>query len=542
VNRTGTVIDSVHVALMDPDIQVRSMAFDRSSRPVVTDDLARYRIHVLDRPLAPGDSVQLAFEVSYRPRGFTNDRARTEVVANGTHFNRSWLPVIGYQRQFELADADARKRFDLPPARPGRDSAEARQYRSSLRNEDLVQVDATLGTAADQIALTPGVLQRSWTENGRRYFRYVTDRPTSFGGTVFSGRYAVMEDRWNDVVLKILHIPAHSADLDRTMRSMKASLEYYSREFGAYPDRQLTIVEIPPYGTFGSAFPHTISFSEAYFLSRVREGEFDQPFYGTAHEVAHHWWHGRVGAANLPGQRFLSESMANYCAMMVTEKTFGIEEARKVYGFQMDRYLRGRADISGEVPVLQVEGQSYIAYRKGAVALYTLRELIGEERVNAALRRFQEKYYDAGPPYPTSRDLYAELRAVTPDSLHTLLSDLFESVTLWEVRTERAAVEKKDGAYEVSIDVVGRKVRADMTGNETEAPMDDLVEIGVFAPGKEDALGEPLHLERHRIRSGRQTIRITVRREPARAGVDPYNRLIDRERSDNVVRVQSEGK
>src|SRR3990172_4233949 len=107
----------------------------------------------------------------------------------------------------------------------------------------------------------------------------------------------------------------------------------------------------------------------------------------------------------------------------------------------MERYLNGRADQSREVPLLEVTDQPYIAYRKGAIAMYTLREQIGEERVNEALRRYFEKYRDAGPPYPTSRDLYAELRAVTPDSLQYVLTDLFETVTLWDVRTERAIVE-----------------------------------------------------------------------------------------------------
>jgi ABC-2 type transport system permease protein len=80
-------------------------------------------------------------------------------------------------------------------------------------------------------------------------------------------------------------------------------------------------------------------------------------------------------------------------------------------------------------------------------------------------------------------------------------------------------------------------VRADSVGNETALPMDDLVEIGVFAPGEGDGLGAPLYPQRHRIRSGRQTITITVPREPARAGVDSYGRLIDRDRADDVGRV-----
>jgi len=322
---------------------------------------------------------------------------------------------------------------------------------------------------------------------------------------------------------------------------MKASLEYYTREFGPYPYKQLRIVEIPRYGGFGHAMLATISFTEDYFHSRVKEGQIDLPFYGTAHEVAHTWWDGQVRAARMPGQGFLSESLANYSAMMLTEKTFGLEAARKVYGFQMERYLQGRAQQSGEVPLLDVEDQPYIAYRKGAIAMYTLRSYIGEERVNGALRRFQEKFRGGQPPYATSRDLYAELRAVTPDSLHTPLEDLVETIPLWDLKSERAVFEKTStGQYAVTLDVIARKGRADSVGKITEQPMNDLVEVGVFAPGKGDELGEPLYLEAHRISSGKQTIRITVPREPARASLDPYRKLIDREPGDNVFALQRE--
>jgi len=209
----------------------------------------------------------------------------------------------------------------------------------------------------------------------------------------------------------------------------------------------------------------------------------------------------------------------------------------------MERYLIGRAEQSREVPVLDVERQSYIMYRKGAIALLTLRDFLGEDAVNAALRRYLEKYRNAGPPYPTALDQYAELRAVTPDSLEYLLTDLFETVTLWDVKTEGASVERTGtGAYQVTLDVVAKKTRADSVGTETEVPMNDLVEIGVFAPGKDDdGLGEPLYLTRHRIKSGRQTIRITVPREPSRAGIDPYRKLIDRDGDDNVTEVKATG-
>ena len=543
VNRTGAAIDSVHVFL-DPEVEARSLSLDRPAEAVLVDEKVGYRIYVLGEALEPGDSLRLAFDVGFRQRGFPDGEIPTDVVANGTSFNRMKMPIIGYQPLFELADGKARERFGLPPQppTPGPEDAAATANRWSIRDSDLVHVDAIIGTTADQTAITPGVLRRSWTDNGRRYFHYVTETPIAFGGTIASAKYEVLEDRWSDVTLRIFHHPAHDANLDRMVRGMKASLEYLTEQFGPYPYSDLRIVEVPRYGGFGSAHPHTIAFTEDVFFSRVREGEVDQPFYGTAHEVAHTWWGGLVRGAGVRGAGFLSESIANYSAMMVTEKTYGPEAARRVYEFQMERYFRGRAEQAREVPVLQVEDQPYIAYRRGAIALYMLREIIGEEAVNGALRRYFERYQGAGPPYPTSLDLYAELHAVTPDSLSGLLEDLLETITLWDVRAERATVEPTaTGEYEVTLTVGAKKMRADRAGRETEVPMDEWVEIGVFAAGEGDELGEPLYLERRRIRRGDQTIRITVPLEPVRAGIDPYRKLIDRQRDDNVIGLEASG-
>jgi hypothetical protein len=509
---------------------------------VLVDDERGFRIYALAETLQPGDSLQLSFDVSRRPRGFPNDGIPTEVVQNGAYFNRSWLPMIGYQPAFELADPDGRDRFGLGnrPAMPSATDSAALRYRHGIRNEDLVHVQAVIGTARDQFAVTPGVLKRSWMENGRSYFHYDTEVPESFGVAVVSGRYAVREEQWNGVKLRIYHHPEHTDNLDRVVHGLKASLEYFTEEFGGpFPYREQSIVEIPPYSVFGSAHPGLIVFSETFFNSRAGENDVNEPFYGTAHEVAHTWWAGMLGSALVPGARFLSESLANYSAMMLTEKTFGPEMARQVYDGQMNRYLRGRAEQSREVPVLDVQSQSYIAYRKGALAMHILRDYIGEESVNAALRQSIEKYGNTGPPFATSRDLYAELRAVTPDSLHTLLEDLFETITLWDLRTDEATIEPAgNGEYRVTIDVVARKIRADSVGNEAEVAMDDMVEIGVFAAGEGAGLGESIYLKRHRIRDGEQTLVISVPREPARAGIDPYRKLFDRARDDNVVAVE----
>lgn len=84
-----------------------------------------------------------------------------------------------------------------------------------------------------------------------------------------------------------------------------------------------------------------------------------------------------------------------------------------------------------------------------------------------------------------------------------------------------------------------------MADVEAEAPIDDWIEIGVFADAEEDSnSGEPVYLRMHRIRqmhrisSTEQTTTVTVPRRPARAGIDPYHVVIDLETDDNVEEVE----
>ena len=207
----------------------------------------------------------------------------------------------------------------------------------------------------------------------------------------------------------------------------------------------------------------------------------------------------------------------------------------------MDKYFEGRSVYTNrEVPLLDVVNQPSVHYFKGGVAMYTLRERLGADAVNGALRRFRDRYAGPTAPPPTSRALYAELMAVTPDSLQPLLSDLFEHITLWDVRTDSAKAEPvEDGQYRVTLFVDASKARADSIGNTTPIPMRDLVEVGVFAEraGNPNALGDTLYLKHHRLTSGKQTITVIVPRRPTHAGVDPLGKFIERERDDNVASV-----
>ncbi len=544
VNATAQPIRSIHLFL-DPEVRNGAVTFDRQSRLAIADRELGHRTYELAKLLQPGQSLQMNFEVRFEPRGFPNADPNTSVVRNGTYFDhtggrnpnhRRWLPLVGYQPNRELSDERLRREQRLPP-RPLAPSLDEVTGDGSAGRE-WVTFEAVIGTSADQIGVAPGTLRRSWTENGRRYFHYATDRPVKNAYAIFSADYAVHEELWKEVKIELFHHPKHAFNVQRFARSVRASLDYYTKNFGPYPHEQIRIVEFPRYASMAHAYPGTISYAEGFgWLTRVDEAvHFDLPTAVVAHEVAHQWWGYQVVPASAEGAGMVSEVLAQYSALMVTEQIYGPEMVQRFLWNTRIEYLnrRGRAEHP-EVPLLRVTNHANLVYRKGPLAMYALRAYIGEERLNAALRRFLEKY-GSSQAYPTSRDLYRELKAATPPEYHYLLEDLLDTITLWNLRTTGVtAVPAGNGAWRVTLDVEAHKLRHDGSGRETEAPMNDFVEIGVFAPVTNvNALGDPLYLAKHRIRSGRQRITVTVKGVPGKVGIDPDLHLIDRNWTDNT--------
>jgi hypothetical protein len=536
-NRTRSRIDSVHVDISS-SMRIHRFAFDRPARRVVSDSAGGYYVYALGRPMLPGDSATFTFDVALRTPGFANEPHYGPVVANGTFVNNDGMPRIGYNPAGELTDEDDREHHGLPPRpRVARiDDARARTVNLLSRDADRVAFEATVVTDADQTAVAPGYLQRSWTVGKRRYFHYRMDAPILNFYAFLSGRYEVRRDRWRGVRIEVYHHPPHGYNVDRMIRASKAALEYFTAEFGPYQHRQLRILEFPRYAPFAQSFANTIPYSEAVgFIAQVGKDDIDYPFFITAHEVAHQWWGHQVVGADVQGAAMLSETLAEYSALMVMEREHGRRRIGRFLRYEMNEYLQGRAGESrAEMPLALVEQQQYIQYNKGALAMYALRDHIGEARVNGALRAFLNQWKDRGPPYPTSRDLLIHLRAATPDSLRYLVDDLFERVTLFDNRAERATYTVLPGGrYEVQLRVRARKVRADSVGNETELPMREAVDIGVYGADSH----EPIYLAKHLVRAGWQTVRVTVDSLPKRAGIDPHFKLIDRNVEDNVEDV-----
>ncbi|PVY39116.1 ABC transporter permease/M1 family aminopeptidase [Pontibacter virosus] len=540
VNNTNVAIDSIHLATT-PGVQTSKVAFDRPAARLLADEKLRHHMYALRTPLKPGDSLRLSFEVHSKALGFANSGADASVMANSTNFrNYEWLPAIGYQDYRELDEAGSRSKYGLSP-RPMTSSLYDEKARLTAPFAERVSVDVVVGTNGDQTVVGPGTLRRTWTKGNRKYFHYVTDAPIKHEYNFFSAKYALHEKRWKDVVIEIYYDPGQTENLERMARSIQASLEYYTQQFGPYPHRQIRFVSYPGYGFGNHAAPINITAQEGFFLLNPKKDErgFDLVTAVVAHEVAHQWWGNQVDPALVEGAGLLSESLAWYSAMGVMEQHYGPEHLEKLLSFLREEYETPRTKAS--VPLLQATDW-YHNYRKGPMVLYALSNYMGMDRVNGALRSLLKKHAAGTPPFPTSLDLYQELRMAAPDSLQPLLHDFFEKNTFWELETKQVtAKQTRAGAWQVTLNVQARKFVVDSIGVETALPFNDWIEVGIFPQSKADKVVEkPLYLQKHRIRAGQQTITITVPHKPSRAGIDPKNLLIDWVMQDNVKAVEFE--
>ncbi|HUK92045.1 MAG TPA: ABC transporter permease, partial [Blastocatellia bacterium] len=270
-NKTGAPLEQVAVTIWPSDLQplprphigMERLTVAEGQIPVIEDNDLGFYLYRLPQPLAPNAKLTLDFALNYRCDGFVNSNPNVNILNNGSFLSNGYLPTIGYSQGIELIDDSTRHRHGLERMSrlPKLEDVAARQINGVGPDADWVNLDETVSTSSDQIAIMPGYLQKEWTEGGRHYFHYKMDAPILNIYSLNSGRYLVQRDKWNNVNLEIYYQPGHEFNLDRMQDSMKSALDYCSANFSPYQFRQLRIMEFPRYQTFAESFANTIPFS-----------------------------------------------------------------------------------------------------------------------------------------------------------------------------------------------------------------------------------------------------------------------------------------
>ena len=500
-----------------------------------------------EQPLMPNEVREGQLSVTRDHTAFTDKDSDTQLVANGTFIN-NWelLPSFGYNRGLQVADKFERRKHDLPELERAHKLEDSQYYTQSDLGaaNGFINFKATVTTDESQFAITPGYLQSESVKEGRRTFVYEMDAPILNFYAVLSAELESKKVEHNGVNVEVYYHKNHAWNVDRMIESVQDSIDYFTQAFGPYQHKQLRIIEFPKYRSFAQSFANTVPYSESMgFITDLRdESKVDYPYYVTAHEVAHQWWGHQVSAANVEGSAVISETLSQYSALMVLEKRFGAEKLRKFLKYELDRYLIGRTgEAFEEMPLYKTQSQQYLHYNKGSVVMMAIYDRLGEKRLNNALKAFLNEFQYQSTPYPTTLDLLSYLKQDATQAEQRFIDDQFKYITLYELEMKAVSVTDdfdSEGFYTVTLSVEATKQHADGQGEETEQPLDELIDIALFSDDPENLLAEDfvIYSQKHQIVSGTNTIELKVKEKPVFAGVDPYIKLVDKDSKNNLAK------
>jgi ABC-2 type transport system permease protein len=507
----------------------------------ISDEKLGFRVYELEQALEPGQSIELSFELSVKPTGFKQKGIDQRFIDNGTFFaNKNVFPALGYQPGREIHSPSLRHKLGLSKPREAKPIDDPSAQNTNYLEANWVRYETTISTSGQQTAIAPGHLEREWQQGDRRYFHYQSYAPIVDLTVFISGKFAVARDYWGDVQLEIYYHPGHDWNIERMMQATKNTLEYAAREFSPYPHKQLRIVEVPNYiGLTAVSLGGIIPFSESWgFTARIKGDALDTVTKVIAHEVAHQWWNHQLVPADTQGATFIAETMSEYTALMVLEKETSKTDMQRHLRIELDRYFKGRnREELHENPLSRADDQPYLHYSKGSLVIYGIRDLVGEQKLNQALRQFIEDYRFKRAPYPTSRQLIDHIRSVVPVEHQQQVTEALEDIILFDARVTTAGRSKTDaGSYLLQFEIDTRKTRLEDHGSETGAYINDLMDIVVY--GQDEAGEETIIVEQAvRITKGSTVIELDLNDKPMRVQIDPYYKLIDRIPDDNSRNV-----
>jgi hypothetical protein len=491
----------------------------------------------------PGEKIDFSYKGKIEYLGFANEVIGTDIVENGTFFNQwSFMPSFGYQPNFELSSTKDRTKYGLEKKKrmPPIDDEHALQFNYISNNASWIDYRAVVCTDPDQIAISPGYLQKEWVEQGRRCFDYKMDQKILNFYSFLSARYEVKRDKWNDVNIEVYYHKGHEYNLDGMIEATKSSLDYFTKNFSPYQHKQFRILEFPRYATFAQAFPNTIPFSEAIgFIADVDDTDpkdVNFPYYVTSHEMAHQWFAHQIIGGGVEGVTMLSESFAQYGALMVMKKKYGHQKMRRFLKHELDRYLFGRSqEHEYENPLYLNENQQYIHYQKGSLIMYALQEHFGEKLVNSVISEFisQKGYQEA--PFTTSLEFLDLLYSKVPQDDHPFLDDLFKRIVLFDNKIVSAKQKKlENGKIELEVEIEGKKLVADQDGQEKE---EDFEKEFTFAVEQKE--GEYIYFQKHLIKNGMNKVKFVLEKPGKKFYLDPIFINIDKSPTENDKKIVS---
>ncbi len=182
------------------------------------------------------------------------------------------------------------------------------------------------------------------------------------------------------------------AALDATEKS----IAIFSKRYAPYPYTEFDIVTTPT-SALGVEYPGLTAMT--YDLYGPDTGQYGAPVAVMlesviAHEVAHQWFYNLVGNDQIE-QPWLDESLAQFATWQYYADRYGLGAANGFKASLDARWARvENADIKVGQPVSAYTAKEYsaIAYGRGALFFFALRDQMGQEKFDTFMQDYSRQY------------------------------------------------------------------------------------------------------------------------------------------------------
>ncbi len=536
-NKTSEPIEKLMISIQ----KVNSLVYDVNVKNTSLDsknEIDQVLWYKLNTPLQPGKSSSLDYTIDITRSAFSQLDGENYVTSGGSYFElEDYLPFFGYLDSYELISKPNRIKHGLPE-----NSFPDPINVDPLITDNWIYFNARISTTEDQTAVTVGNLEREEIKDGRRYSYYKTDQKISRTFPIMSAKYSVATTSHNGIELKIYHSPNHNKDNDQMFSALKSGLDYFNENIAPYTFKDFKIVELPYFSSeqsFGAAFPGMYGGVENRFFNLNHVGEIrNTSLRGVIHEFSHQYWGGYITPNNIGGFSMLTEVLAKYSELVLQENIYGKYSNNKSLNQALGIYLRNRSrGTNTEKPLTTIGFQPMTYYMKGLHSMTALRDLIGEEKVNLALRNLLAKH--RYPKRPTSLDVLNEYYLVSDSVHHPIIADLFARVVFHDFKLDSAIVKESNNTFITELNITALKYILDeMTNTEFKETINDSIEVAFYSGFPEDENQNMTLLKKVKLEKENTIISITSDQKPKFIKIDPNRYRIDRSLEDNIIEVK----
>ena len=545
-------IDTQYVLINEETVPVRTIYIDYPRDIQITienltignitehNQYMGFLVFELHTPILPGNEMIVDFNIVRQETMNSGAWFKNRIQPDGTFFtNAEALPQLGYNRNKELSKSKDRVKAGLSNKQEKPPNNASDLFIGGRFN--LINFEAIISTKSEQTAITSGLLQGACERDGRSYFHYKSRQPIVPDLGFLFGQFEVKSVMADEIPIRLYYSKRHQMNTDAILSAAKHSMEYFNHLFSPYPFADMKLVEFTMHLPFGQSFANTIALSEASGFTKDTSDRpnhvIDRTYFIIAHEIAHQWWAHQLIPSQSKGASILSESLAQYSALIALEKRYGKAYLKRVLLDEQSRYFSERND--DEVALISATSDlSYVLYNKGGLALYQLQQVIGGARINKSLRKLLSDHNDGS--YAGSNELVTALLLGSPGKYHGLIIELFEEIITYNNRiTDAKATRQENGHWLVNatIQYLAFEKSEVLTYKKTEYT--PTIDIEVHAQKRNPFGSNETLLKKSSINIENEftEISIMVKEQPSKLILDPWLQYLDKNQKDNFADI-----